>query len=186
MAIHNFVDTITTSVFLTAKRSAPSALQNFYPSQSFIISKLSKYSNQQASNAFIKIKSSTAFLNVDFLHSYNNVNSQNYTGTPNALNIVSYNSGSNYLLSSLKNLNSAEANLYIDRTISTPQYIPNYSIAYSSILETMNVSSSEDTLELDWNVQSDLITSRDVSFDDASSGSGSNGNNQSSLKEFWA
>ena len=184
MPIHNFIDTIVTSVSLYTK-STYSYVSNItnkssvfltYPKLLYSTPTLSvnTLSSKHFSNANLLVLSSDFNLNYQNKLPLNRTSLHVKETTYNFLNAFIY--------------NNSQAILQCSQTFENSTYnLQTVSIKKSFSETVIYISSTEDSQDLVWNTNLNKVYDQQINFTDPDDGSGGNGNNQaSSLKEFWA
>ena len=189
MPIHHFVDIITTSVSLRVKQNP---LKDSFIALSTDVSQHIPYTFPTpalSSNLANTYSSTQESLYVKTQHLFFGLTPALYLGTPNVLNIVALNIKP-ATLSSVVPLNSyVKSTTYqlVPFVYSEPLTHVDYQrYNYYNVEKSIYIPSTEDTLELDWNAQTNRIAPQEF-LDAGSDPDPGNGNGgQSTLKEFWA
>ena len=189
MPIHHFVDTVTTSVSLRVKQdplkdsfialSTDVSQQVLYPlpTPALVSSATDTYFNVQKSSY------------VNLQHLFFGFTPATYLGSPNVLNIIALNVKPDPLVFASTIYNYSKTTIYqLVPFVYSEQlmHVDSQRYNYYNVEKSIYIPSTEDTLELDWNAQTNSITPQE--FVDAGSDPDPGGGNggQSTLKEFWA
>ena len=190
MALEQFVDTITASVSLRVKTQPVRPLTAYFSSSSFNLYKYyTQGVNYIADNSTTYPKTKIQKF-IPFLHSYNNVNHATFTGTPNVLNLISIyihnGNTSDIFVYPLYTFLNSYSYLQYNKTFTNTQSFNIPHNVYPSE-SNINVLSSSDFHNFDYNKNLNSISVKEISFEDTSNSDPNNDNNDSNnLKEFWA
>lgn len=189
MPIHHFVDTVTTSVSLRVKQDP---LKDSFIALSTDVSQQVPYVlstptlTSTTSDAYFNAQES---LYVSTQHLFFGLTPAIYLGSPIVMNIIALNVKPDPLTFASTIYNYSKSTIYqLVPFVYSEQliHVDSQRYNYYNVEKSIYIPSTEDTLELDWNAQTNLVTPQE--FVDAGSDPDPGGGNggQSTLKEFWA
>ena len=181
MAIHNFVDTITASISLRV-------------SQNFTLERYNAFSSETSQIVTYSLATPTLETNSSSVLSSDE--SQLYVGLSSTpanntivVSLISLNASQPSSLNFMSNYFSSNDNLAYPTTYSfeNPQYFNSEASNAYHDQQYLYIPDGADTLDLDWNSDTNYVTDQTFNFSSPPVDSGDQGgNNQGSIKEFWA
>lgn len=187
MALELFVDTITTSISLRVKSKPVSPSYSYLHSSTYLNYVYKDSSPQIISNKTFNMIPVEKTLFVPFEHYYDGLDSSIFFHNPNVLDITAINVGPFNPLVYKKNLLSSDSTYLDYKKELNSNYLVNIPHNIRSSTTDLLVLSGSDTEDFNYNTNYDLISVKEISFEEASNPDPGNGNNGGDyLKEFWA
>lgn len=184
MAIHDFIDTIVTSISLYTKSTYGYVSNITNKSSAFLAYPRLLYSTPSLNANSLTLKS---FSNADLLVLNGDFNLNYQSKLP--LNRTSLHvKETTYNFSDVLVYNNSQTSLQYSQAFENPTYnLQTVSIRKYFSESTLYINSTEDSQDLVWNTNLNKVYDQQIDFTDPNGDPGGNGDNQgSSLKEFWA